>query len=68
MLKKHDYSQRSSEFEGKTVKEAIAKALKELAVSKEDVVVRILCEEKRGLFGMQGEKPAKIRVDFKNKK
>lgn len=56
---------KSFEFEGKTVKEAIEKSLKELAVSKENVIIKILCEEKRGLFGMEGEKPAKIRVDLK---
>lgn len=53
------------EFEGKTVKEAIELALKKLAVSKKDVDIKILCEEKRGLFGMAGEKLAKIQVNFK---
>lgn len=57
----------SFEFEGKTVKDAIAGALKELAVSKEDVTIKILCEEKKGLFGMQGEKPAKVQIQFKKK-
>lgn len=58
---------KSLEFEGKTVKDAIDDALKNLGVSKEDVIIKILCEEKRGLFGMEGEKPAKIRVELKKK-
>ena len=54
------------EFEGKTIKDAIDKALKDLFVAKEDVVIKILCEEKKGLFGMEGEKLAKIRVELKD--
>jgi spoIIIJ-associated protein len=63
-------SQRSNkfEFEGKTVKDAIELALQKLSVAKEDVDIKILCEEKRGLFGMEGEKPAKIQVYLKKEK
>ena len=53
------------EFEGATVEDAIKKALKTLKVSRDDIVVKIVCEEKRGLFGMEGAKPAKIKVQLK---
>ncbi|MDP8265325.1 MAG: Jag N-terminal domain-containing protein [Candidatus Aceula meridiana] len=50
------------EIDGNTVEEAIQNALKELNVSREDIDVKVVCEEKKGLFGMEGEKPAKIIV------
>ncbi|MDD5500546.1 MAG: Jag N-terminal domain-containing protein [Candidatus Omnitrophota bacterium] len=50
------------EIEGKTVEEAIKKALQKLNLPRNSVKVQILSEEKKGLFGMPGEKPAKIRV------
>ncbi len=50
------------EIEGKTVEDAIAKALKELNLPRHRVKIESLSEEKRGLFGMAGAKPAKIRV------
>ena len=56
-----------NEFEGATVGEAIKKALKFLKISRNDIVVKIVCEEKRGLFGMEGAKPAKIKIQLKNK-
>jgi predicted RNA-binding protein Jag len=52
----------SREFEGITVEEAIDKAEKALGVSREILDIKVVCEEKRGLFGMQGAKPAKIKV------
>lgn len=58
----------SIEIEGKTPEEAIEKALKILNVSRKDVQVKILSEEKRGLFGMTGEKPARVRVTVIKKK
>ena len=61
MIKHND----SIEVEGSTVEEAIKKALKMLNVSREAVTVKIVCEEKRGLFGMEGAKPAKIKVMLK---
>lgn len=57
---------KSFEFEGATVEEAIKKATEQLKVSREDIEVKILCEEKKGLFGMSGAKPAKILVVLKN--
>jgi len=50
------------EAEGKTVEEAIEKALKELKLPRNRVKVESLTEEKKGLFGMPGAKPAKVRV------
>ena len=56
---------KSLEFEGSTVDEAIKTALEKLNVSRDQIDVKIVSEEKRGLFGMEGEKPAKIRVTLK---
>jgi spoIIIJ-associated protein len=50
------------DIEGKTVQEAIGKALKELRVKRNEVKIEILCEEEKGLFGMPGAKPAKVRA------
>ncbi len=50
------------ESEGKTVEEAIEKALKELKLPRSRVKIESLSEEKKGLFGMAGAKPAKVRV------
>lgn len=55
------------EVEGSTVEEAIEKALEILNVSREDIHVKIVCEEQKGLFGMEGAKPAKIKVSLKKK-
>jgi len=52
------------EVEGKTVKEAIKKALKELKLPRDKVKIQVLSEEQGGLFGMPGAKPAKIRVSL----
>jgi len=52
----------SIEVEGKTVEEAIKKALKELKLPRDKVKIEVLAEEEKGLFGMAGAKPAKIRV------
>jgi len=56
---------KSIEIEGQTVDEAIKKALVHFGVSRENIVVKIVSEEKRGLFGMEGEEPAKIKVSLK---
>ncbi len=53
------------EFEGITVEEAINKALKELNLSRDKLKIEIVSEEEKGLFGMAGAKPAKIRVNIK---
>lgn len=53
---------KSIESEGKTVEEAIEKALQELRLPRNKVKIETLSEEKKGLFGMPGAKPAKVRV------
>jgi len=50
------------ESEGKTIEEAIEKALKELKLPRSRVKIESLSEEKKGLFGMPGAQPAKVRV------
>ena len=58
----------SIEVEGKTVEEAVKKALRELKVPRDKVKIEVLSDEEKGLFGMPGAKPAKIRVStIKNK-
>lgn len=56
------------EIEGTDVEDAIQKALVKLEVSREDISVQVVSEEQKGLFGMQGAKPAKIIVTIKQKK
>ena len=58
-------SEKYSEFEGRTVEDAIKKAIKILNVPREAIKVQVVCEEKRGLFGMEGAKLAKIKVMLK---
>ena len=55
------------EFYGKTVEKAIAEAVKQLNVPRETLAVKVASEEKKGLFGMHGEKPAKIIVSVVKK-
>ena len=55
----------TSEFEGNTIDEAINKAVVKFGVPKNQLDIKIVCEEKRGLFGMQGAKTAKIKVKIK---
>ena len=50
------------EVEGKTVEEAIKKALEELKLPRNCVKIESLSEETKGLFGMAGAKLAKVRV------
>lgn len=52
----------SIEVEGKTVEEAIEKALATLKLKRNQVKIEVLCEEEKGLFGMPGAKPAKVKV------
>jgi len=52
----------SVEIEGKTIEEAIKKALTQLKLPRDKVKIEVLSEEKKGLFGMPGAKPAKVRV------
>ena len=59
--------QKSIDVEGANVEDAIKKALGILNVSRDEINVKVVCEEKRGLFGMEGAKPAKIKVTIKDK-
>lgn len=52
----------SIEVEGKTVEEAVKKALKKLHLPTEKVKIVVLTEEQKGLFGMAGAKPARVRA------
>jgi len=56
------HSKQSIEIEGRTVEEAVQKALKELKIPRNKVKIQILSDEEKGLFGMPGAKPAKVRV------
>jgi spoIIIJ-associated protein len=55
----------SVEFEGADVEDAIEKAVKHFSAPREMLNIKIVCEEKKGLFGMEGAKPAKIKVSKK---
>jgi spoIIIJ-associated protein len=52
------------EVEGKTVEEAIDKALRALQLPRDKVKIQVLSEEEKGLFGMPGAKSAKVRVSI----
>jgi predicted RNA-binding protein Jag len=54
-----------AEFEAETTDEAISKAEKTLGIDREQMKIKVVCEEKKGLFGMRGAKLAKIKVSFK---
>ena len=56
---------KSIEIEGKTVEEALEKALEELCLTKENVNVEVLEHGSKGLFNVIGVKRAKIRVTSK---
>ena len=53
------------EFEGKTVEDAVKKALVHLKVQRKQVTIKVLSEEQKGLFGMKGAKAAVVRVSLK---
>ena len=50
------------EIKGKTIEEAVEKAVVLLKVPRSQIKVKVLSEEQKGLFGMEGAKPAKIRA------
>ena len=56
------------EVEAKSAKEAIEIALKKLRAKKDEVEIKILREEHKGLFGMEGSEKAKVRVTLKRRK
>lgn len=55
------------EKSGKTVEDALQAALDELKVGAEDVEMEVLESPSKGIFGLFGTKPAKIRVTLKEK-
>ncbi len=56
------------EFYGKNIEEAIEVGLKELNCSKEDVELKVLDEGTKGLFGLMGAKPARVRLTVRDDK
>ncbi|MBI4313510.1 MAG: Jag N-terminal domain-containing protein [Candidatus Omnitrophica bacterium] len=57
----------SVEMESPTVQDAIAKSLAALRAKRNQVIVKILSEGEKGLFGMKGASQAKVRVTLKSK-
>lgn len=55
----------SIEKQGKTVDEAIELALGELGSEREKVNIEIIEEPSKGLFGLIGVKPARVRITLK---
>ncbi len=53
------------EVEGKTVEEAISKALSELKADMDQVDIKIINEGKAGLFGLMGATPALVKVSLR---
>lgn len=47
---------------GKTIEEAVDSALAELGVAREDVEIDVLERPSKGLFGLIGAKPGRVRV------
>ena len=50
----------------KTVDEAVSLALSDLNSTKEDVIIEVLEEPSKGLFGIIGTKEAKVKVTLAN--
>jgi spoIIIJ-associated protein len=50
--------------EGRTVEEAIRKALKVFKLPRKKIKIEVLSEEQKGLFGMPGAKPAKVKASI----
>lgn len=57
---------KSFEFTGRTTEEAISSGLESLGVSISDVTVDVVEEGSKGLFGLFGSRPAKIRITMKD--
>lgn len=53
-------------IERATVEEAVVAALSELEAEKDDVVVEVINEPSKGLFGLIGSKNAKVKVTVTN--
>jgi len=59
---------KSVEVSGKTIEQALQKALKELKAAAEEVDIEILSESQGGLLGIFGGKSVKIRVGMREAK
>ncbi|MFH1381153.1 MAG: Jag N-terminal domain-containing protein [Candidatus Omnitrophota bacterium] len=57
----------SVEIEAGSLEEAIQKAIEVLGVKRQEVSIKVLNEEQKGLFGMEGANPTKIKVTIKKK-
>lgn len=55
------------EITGKSVEDALSEALAQLGVGKDDVDVEVLETPSKGIFGIFGNKPAKIKVTVKDR-
>lgn len=53
------------EFTATTVNEAILQAAKAFHTERDNLLIKVLSEGKKGLFGMEGASLAKIRVTKK---
>lgn len=62
-----DKKKKTIEVVGKTREEAIKKALDKLQATEGEVTIKVLKEEQKGLFGMEGREQAKIRVTLNEK-
>ncbi|MCL6612508.1 MAG: protein jag [Peptococcaceae bacterium] len=51
---------------GRTVEEAVELALSDLGVSREEAEVEVIDQPSKGLLGILGTKPARVRVTVKN--
>lgn len=58
----------SLERSARTIDEAVASALNELGVAREDVEIEVLEEGNKGLFGLIGGKLARVRVTVRDKR
>ncbi|NIM19333.1 MAG: KH domain-containing protein [Candidatus Latescibacteria bacterium] len=58
---------KSVEASGKTIEQALQKALKELEAKPEEVDIEILPEAHKGLFGLFGPKTVSIRVSLRDR-
>jgi spoIIIJ-associated protein len=54
-----------AEKTGKTVEEAVKNALEALNVTEDQVDIQVLEEPNKGIFGLIGSRPAKVRVTVK---
>ena len=63
---KVNYSACALEVEARTLSEAVKIASKELKTTRESFEIKLIAEEEKGLFGMMGTRPAKIKIRIKN--